>query len=78
MLRTRNEIEIVEKDGKKYVKCVSCGKYKELNEKNFYRDNTTTGFKFECKECKKKYYIENREKRLSYQNRYNKEKTKVC
>ena len=57
------------KDGKKHQKCIRCNEWKETNTENFYRDsNTSTGFKGMCKECKKKYYQENRLARLSYQN----------
>ena len=67
-------IDIMYKNGKKYIKCKDCGKYKELNENNFYKDNTSIGYKRVCKDCKKKYYIQNGAKRLAYQNEYNKEK----
>ena len=66
--------EVKVRNGKKYIKCSKCSEYKELNENNFYKDNTSTGYKSICKECKKKYYIQNREKKLTYQNKYNKER----
>lgn len=67
-------IDIMYKNGKKYIKCKDCGEYKELNKNNFYKDNTSIGYKRVCKACKKKYYIQNRAKRLAYQNEYNREK----
>lgn len=67
-------IDIMYKNGKKYIKCKDCEEYKELNESNFYKDNTSIGYKRVCKACKKKYYIQNRAKRLAYQNEYNREK----
>lgn len=63
------QIQTAIKEGKKHQKCACCGQWKETNTNNFYRDsNTSTGFKGVCKECKKKYYKENRLTRLSYQN----------
>lgn len=67
-------IDVVIRNGKKYIKCKDCGEYRELNENNFYKDNTSIGYKRVCKACKKKYYIRNRAKRLAYQNKYNREK----
>lgn len=61
--------EIAEKDGKKFLKCNCCGEYKEMSKENFYADkHASTGFKLQCKACKKQYYINNRLTRLNYSN----------
>lgn len=54
-----------------YQKCTTCGKWKPQNKENFYRDNRNSrGFKSQCKDCKKGYYIVNREARLQHQKEY--------
>lgn len=63
--------KVIEKDGKLYKQCSCCGKFKELNEKNFYvKKKNNDGYEGKCKECKRNYYVSNRKERLSYQNKY--------
>ena len=58
-------------DGVVYQKCTTCGKWKPQNKENFYRDKRNSrGFKSQCKECKIRYYITNRETRLEHQKDY--------
>lgn len=58
-------------DGVVYQKCTTCGEWKPQNKENFYRDNRNSrGFKSQCKDCKKGYYIVNREVRLQHQKDY--------
>lgn len=67
----RKTIEVMEIDGKRYIKCSKCGKIKELTEKIFYKSpDKPIGFIATCKECKKDYYKLNRKERLTYQNNY--------
>lgn len=67
---SRKPINIAFRGEITYQQCSCCGEWKELNEKNFYKDNTVRGFKGICKECKKTYYKNNRIKKLAYQNAY--------
>ena len=61
-------IETTIKNGIKYQKCTCCGEWKIMSEKNFYKSNSSTGFKGTCIKCKKNYYKDNRLVRLAYQN----------
>lgn len=61
-------IETTIKNGIKYQKCTCCGEWKIMSEKNFYKSNSSTGFKGTCIKCKKDYYKDNRLVRLAYQN----------
>lgn len=56
--------------GGKFLVCSSCHTEKELTEENFYKYNNSIGFKTVCKECKKKYYQENKEVKQKYQLGY--------
>lgn len=59
------------KVGDNHLTCSKCGQVKELKEENFYKnDRSPVGFMTVCKECKKKYYRSNKEKKLIYQYKY--------
>lgn len=66
--RRSTKIESAIRNGIKYQKCTCCSEWKVMSEKNFYKSNTSTGYKGTCIKCKKDYYKENRLVRLAYQN----------
>lgn len=55
-------------------KCSKCKKELPLTAEYFYRDNKVkTGFASACKECKKKWAADNKEKIAEYQKKYSEE-----
>lgn len=56
-------------------KCPNCKQEKELNDTNFPKNkNSSTGFDYQCKECKKAYYQRTKEHKKRY---YEEHKDKV-
>ena len=63
---------IITKGGTHQV-CLTCNQEKLMTEENFHKANNSSGFKTQCKECRKQYYLNNKEEKLKYQHEYLKE-----
>ena len=68
--RVSSAMELVTRGGSHCV-CSKCHIEKLLNEDNFHKSKKSpTGYKTVCKECKRKYYQENKEEKKKYQLEY--------